>query len=112
MAVASIANIPEDGESLLQWSFAHMAHHADLISYFQRTNNATLPLYPLDPVNPDDMGAWFYQHQLMHNNQNQLLNIQGVDLLDVDWTDPTQRAIWIDLNFREHLQATNQTGVG
>jgi hypothetical protein len=112
MAVADLSNIPEDYESMMVWSFAHMAHHIDLNAYLARTKTVTLPIFPLDPINPMDLGTWGYQHQVMHNNQNQLLGIKGNDLLDVDWTNQSQRAAWIWLNFTEHLQATNITGVG
>ena len=112
MAIANLANIPADEQTLMEWSFAHMAHHVDLNAYLQREKKVNLPIFPLDPVNPADMATWSYQHQLMHNNQNQLLGISGNDLLDVDWQDQGQRATWIFLNFAEHLQATNITGVG
>ena len=112
MAIANIANIPENWETLQEWSFAHMAHHRDLNAYILRTKGINLPLYPIDPMNPDDMGTFGYQHQVMHNNQNSVLGIDGQDLLDVDWSDQTQRATWIFLNMNEHLQASQITGVG
>lgn len=112
MAIANIANIPGDWESLQEWSFAHMAHHRDLNAYIQRTKNVNLPLYQLDPMNLDDLGTFANQHQIMHNNQNAILNIQGNDLTDVDWNDQTQRSVWTFLNFTEHLRANAITGVG
>lgn len=112
MAIANIANIPEDDVSLNQWSFAHMAHHRDLNSYILRKHGVNLPLFPIDPMNINDMGTFGYQHQIMHNNQNEILKIAGNDLLDVDWNNPEQRAIWIWLNFSEHLQASQITAVG
>lgn len=112
MPVADIFNIPEDDTTLNQWSFAHMDHHRLLIDYIFRTKGVSLPIYPLDPVNPADFATFGYQHQVMHNDQNKILGIDGQDLLDVDWSNPTQRAAWIWLNATEHLQALNKTGVG
>jgi len=112
MPIANIANIPEDWISLQQWSFAHMAHHADLNSYILRTKGISLPVFPIDPVNPDDLGTFSYQHQVMHNNQNKVLGIAGNDLLDVDWRDRAQLENFIFLNFSEHFQASQITGVG
>lgn len=112
MPVASIFNIPESPESLAQWSFPHMDHHRNLNNYLEQKFTVQLPLYPLDPVNPNDMSTWLYQHQQLHTLQNQLLNINGQNLLEVDWNDPTQRAEWVFLNATEHQKAALATGVG
>lgn len=94
------------------WSLPHMAHHRDLNTYLVGKFSVSLPLYPLDPWDPTDLSVQLYQHQLLHNAQNELLGIAGQDLLDVDWNDPTQRAEWIFLNAQEHFQASTLTGVG
>lgn len=112
MAVADIANIPADWTSLQVWSFAHMAHHRDLISHVLASKNVALTLYPLDPINPGDLGSFAYQHQLMHTDINNILGIVGNDLLDIDWQNDAARAEWIWLNMQEHLQYAQKTGVG
>lgn len=115
MAIAAIQNIPGTPEELAQWAFAHQAHHVDINFAIYRLSNIALPQYildPFDPNNQDQMGSWSYLHQLMHQNQNFLLGIAGNNLVDVDWTKAEELAGWVQLNFIEHLEASNILGVG
>lgn len=114
MSIAALFNIPGTDEELLAWSFAHAAHHLDLINFIYNQTQIALPVFVLDPFNPKDpgsIGAWAYQHQVMHQNQNTLLGINGFDLTSIDWQDQNQVAAWIQLNATEHVEAANITGV-
>jgi len=111
MGLASIANVPDDQNAMNQWAFSHMAHHRDIIAAIRNRFNIILPEYILDPLDPNDLGTWGYQHQIMHNQMDTVLGIAGNDLVDVSWKDKGERSVWIDLNFREHLQANAILGV-
>lgn len=105
-SVAAIYNVPRDDQSLLEWSFNHMAHHRDINRVIFQRLNIFLPEFSLDPFNPDEIqGVWAQQHQIMHTNQNAVLSISGNDLLDVNWRDEGEREAWIGLNALEHFQA-------
>lgn len=110
--LADLANVPSTDEERAQWTFAHMAHHRDISARIYLLVKVALPEYILDPVNPEDPGDWEYQHQLMHDGQNQLLGINGQDLTDVNWKDQRLLAAWIQLNMDEHVQASNILGIG
>lgn len=115
MAIAALQNIPGTPEELAQWSFAHAVHHIDINAAIYRIGAIALPEFVLDPFDPSNenaMGTWFYLHQQMHENQNALLGIAGNNLVDVDWSNQGELAGWINLNFVEHLQASNILGVG
>lgn len=115
MPIANIQNIPGTVEEIQQWAFAHQAHHIDVNDAVYRLLNFALPQYildPFDPTNEDLMGTWAYNHQQMHENLNQILGVAGYNLVDVDWTDQSQLAGWIQLNFVEHLQYSNILQVG
>ena len=105
MGLAAIFNVPTDQQSTDEWAFSHMAHHRDINRKIYEMYNVVIPEFILDPFNPNDLGVFGYQHQQMHNIQNAILGIAGNDLLDVDWADEGQRAGFIELNAREHLQA-------
>lgn len=111
MGLANIANVPVDQASMDTWAFSHMAHHRDILRAIQQNYNIILPEYSLDPLDPNDLGTWGYQHQIMHNQMDAILGIAGNDLVDVSWKDKEERSVWIDLNFREHLQANQILGV-
>lgn len=110
--IASLANVPTTDEERAEWSFAHMAHHRDIAEKIYVLAKVALPEYILDPIDPNDTGTWEYQHQLMHDNQNALLGIDGQDLTGIDWKNQNLLAAWIQLNFNEHYQASNELEIG
>lgn len=112
MALAALYNVPGSNEELAQWSFAHAAHHHDLIQAVQQKFGLTSQEYVLDPVNPDDMGTWIYNHQVAHWLLDQQIGGQGFDLTDVDWKDRGQLAGWIWLNAVSHYNYSLVLGVG
>src|SRR5882724_2085635 len=110
--IADLYNVPSTDAERAQWSFAHMAHHRDINRRIYELIAVALPEYIIDPVNPDNPGDWEYLHQAMHDNQNQILGIQGQDLTQVDWKDQRLLAAWIFLNSSEHVQASDILEIG
>lgn len=111
MALADLYNIPTDDASMQFWSFAHMAHHRDMIRVVQQTLNIGLEEFILDPVNLSDPVQFLDQHQQMHNQLDALFGISGFDLTEVNWADAGQRSGWIWQNAQLHLQEATATGV-
>ncbi len=115
MAIAALFNIPGTPEEYAEWAFAHSVHHLDVNNRIYDTRQIALPFYLLDPFDPKDPNsaeAWAYNHELMHQNQNQVLGIDGFDLSTVDWSNRNQVAAWIQLNANEHYQAATILQVG
>lgn len=115
MPIASLFNIPGTSEEFSEWAFAHAVHHIDINRVLYERFLVALPAYILDPFDPSNERAidqWAYNHQLMHQAQNQALGISGFDLSSVNWQDEKQRAAWIQLNANEHLQASNILEIG
>ena len=110
--LADLYNVPTTDDERAQWAFAHMAHHRDINEKIYVLIAVALPEYILDPIDPKDTGQWEYLHQIMHDNQNALLGIQGQDLTGVDWKDPTILNGWIWLNSSEHYQASDILEIG
>ena len=110
--LADLFNVPVTDDERAQWLFAHMAHHRDINARIYQLIAVALPEYVLDPVDIDDPGQWEYQHQLMHDNQNVLLGIDGQDLTGIDWKDQSLLTGWIFLNSNEHYQAAQILEIG
>ena len=112
MSLAGIYNVPTNEENLAQWAFSHMAHHRDIIRVVYELTTIALPEYILDPFNPLDRTNWEYTHQVMHQQMNLLIGVEGNDLLGLDWSDENKRAAWIQLNASEHRQIGDILGLG
>lgn len=90
----------------------HMAHHRDIIRKIYELAGIALVEYLLDPFDPKNLGAWDYQHQIMHQQMDSLLGIAGFNLLGVDWQNQELLAAWILLNATEHNQAADILRIG
>lgn len=112
MAVAEFIQMPADGGELQQWSFAHASHHVDIQRAIAEQFGKQLDNWILDPFDPNDLGAWVYFHQVMHNQFNQILSLQGEDLTDLDWADSDTAIDWVYANGNEHQQAATILGIG
>lgn len=110
--IANLYNVPSTDEERSQWTFSHMAHHRDINAAIYNLIKIALPEYILDPVDASDPGQWEYQHQLMHDNQNSILGIEGQDLTGIDWKNQEILTAWVFLNGLEHVQASNILGIG
>jgi hypothetical protein len=111
MALAELTVVPQTPDDVKNWSFSHMANHLDIIRRIQEVNKISLNAFPLDPIDPGNLGQWLYQHAVMHAQMDLVLGIAGYDLLDLDWRDPDQLAEWIGFNADEHVQAGRILGI-
>lgn len=112
MSVPAIYNMPSNRDELNMWAFANAAHHADINRRIFQLTGGVLPSFVLDPIPPNDISSWSYLHQQMHNAQNEVLGIQGNNLVDVNWSNPNELAEWIDAHASEHYQAGAILGLG
>jgi len=118
MALDVLTVTPQTPEDIRRWSFAHMANHRDIVRRVYELTTpvppattpapVNLPLFPLDPLDPDNMGEWLYQHSVMHAQMDAVLGIAPYDLLGLDWSDPDE---WIGFNADEHVQACAKLGI-
>jgi hypothetical protein len=111
-SVAALANVPTDDQQRAVWSFAHASHHYDIVRVIYQITKIALPIYLLDPFDPNNTGIWADQHQQMHNDMDQLLGINPFNLDDVDWNNKQTLGGWIFNNFSEHYQAANILEIG
>lgn len=107
MSVLDVFNVPTTDRELGSWSRLHMALHRSENLAILRHHNVLLPEYVLDPIDTETDGVWFQQHQLMHNNIDQILGVAQFNLTEVDWSNETQRVGWIQEHAQLHRQETN-----
>ena len=112
--IANLFNVPTTRAELDAWSSAHMAAHRDINRrIYELTGGAiVLPEYILDPINPNDTGVWEDQHQIMHQDFDAVLGINGFDLTNVDFKNTASLTGWINLHANEHYQASAVLKIG
>jgi hypothetical protein len=104
---------PEDQDDWLAWAFNHAANHYDWIPAIGAQKNIFgLQQFVLSPIDPENMGAWLYQHQISHDQANAALGTSGYNLIDLDWKDESQFAMWLRLNATEHQRISALLGIG
>jgi hypothetical protein len=112
MGLPLLYSQPSDDDSWRSWSFNHAANHYDMLQAVLVQKNQNLTMFCLDPMDPDNLGLWLYQHQEMHNQVNTVLKTQGYDLLALDWDDPDQFNEWLRLNGDEHVRISTALNIG
>lgn len=117
MGLPALYAQPDNAASWRAWSFNHAANHVDLVAAgaaYQRAHNTNFALdqFILDPMDPDNLGMWLYQHAAMHDQLNRVLGTSGFGLVDLDWKDTDQFAEWLRLNGDEHTRFCTALGVG
>ena len=110
--VAALANVPGDDRELAEWSFAHMAHHQDIVRVIYQITKVALPVFILDPIDVNNPQVWADQHQQMHNQLDDILGIFPLNLDDWNWKDKSTLAGNVFNNFTEHLQASEILEIG
>lgn len=110
--IADLYNVPNTPEEWAQWSFAHAAHHHDIIRVLYETTGLSLSEFVLDPFDPRTPETWLTNHQVMHAQQDLIVGVAPFNLQQVDFTNPEQTAGWIFLNATEHKQAADVLGIG
>ena len=114
MSLPLLYSQPTDDDSWRSWAFNHAANHYDILQAVLVQKSQNLTQFCLDPMDPDNLGLWLYQHQEMHNQVNAVLNANNLayDLLAFDWDDPDQFSEWLLLNGSEHQRICAALGIG
>jgi hypothetical protein len=114
MPDAAYAELPEKTDTAADWagfSFSHMAQHRDYIRVIFQRYGVSLPEYVLDPIDPQNVDAWAYHHQMMHDQINAILKISGYNLLTMDFNDRQALEIWNDQNQDLHTRTSSILGL-
>jgi len=113
MPVNDLLNIPATVDQWAIFSFANKTINDRIRqAIFSQTNGkVNLFQYQLDPINFDDFTSWLQNNQSTHDNFNEVLNLQGVDLEGVDIKDANQLQAWVYLNWQEIQSACLALGI-
>lgn len=111
--LSALLNVPVTKNDWDIFSFANRNHH-DLIrqAIYEQTNGAdNLFAYQLDPLPASEVQEYLSRNQQSHDDMNQVLKLQGVDLEGVDVKDKKQLEAWIYIHWLEHQDAALKLGI-
>lgn len=111
MGLATLYNVPSTQNEMNIFSFNNLAEHVKIASAILSKYNIPVPVFVLDPIPLDDMGAWLAQHQSLHNIMSVVLGTTSNDLTDVNFRDKNQLTEWIWLHAQEHYAAAATLGL-
>ena len=111
MSVANVFNVPSNDQELATWSMLHMIWHRDMNRAAFERFNVVLPEFILDPADFSDRSGFLQDHQTMHTNLDALYGVSSYNIVDVDMTDPGQRAGWFQAHAELTRSESNAAGV-
>lgn len=103
--LANLLPVPTTINDWNVFSFNNRMEIDKINAAIQRQYNVSLPSYPLDPINWDQVETWLEYNAQSHIAFNGVLGLQSVDLLAVDFKDTKQLSAWVWLNYLELASA-------
>lgn len=106
MSIASVWSVPASPSDWRWWGNNHWQDHQEIAAAINARGLGPIWVPPLDPVpigNPDALERWLGDwHSQVHQLMDGALGLPGQDLSSVDFQDPTQKSVWINLNAQAH----------
>jgi len=104
MPLANIAVAPATDAAKRVYDFSHHQDHVQIVQAINSQQGTTLPIRAIFPVGAA-VDSWKRLHQVMHNEMNEALALNGQDLIG-----PIDDG-WHAQNYREHQAARAALGI-
>jgi hypothetical protein len=101
MPLAEISTTPTNDAEKHTFDFAHQDLHRRLVDYLQPFTGDPLDAFVIDPFDVAS-GVSVWQHQIMHNQLDNLLHTPNYDMTQLNWDDRGSRENWVDDNYQAH----------
>ena len=101
-----------DAEGFQRFSFENSQQHLLFRDTLAQTYGISIPSYPLDNVDPEDVDAWLLDHTAEHIAINSVLGLDNpVNLLDTDWRKEGDFYDWLNNHYLLHEQIISRLGL-
>ena len=110
--LSSLLNIPHRNDDWSWFSFNHRLSHDRIRQAIKAKYGYNLVDFQIDPMDPNALPQFMQNNASLHSDMNGVLQLPGIDLLDVDLTKDAQRDAWIYYHWQEHQDAELKLGVG
>jgi hypothetical protein len=113
MPVSNLLNTPHNEYEWDIWAWSNKDAVTQIRqAIFTQTNGRTnLFEYQLHPISFDNFQQYLQNLQSSHDDFNEVLNLQGVDLEGVDIKDQNQLQSWVYLVWQETQSAFSALGI-
>lgn len=109
--LANLRNEPWDFDRFQAYAFSNQEEHQELTEAIQKSLGITVPIISFYPIIQSSLGAWLWQHQTMHSQLAEVLNVAGNDISQLDFKDTRSIQAWTDLHFNEHYVFRERLGI-
>lgn len=103
--LAGLLNTPQTDEEWRRWAWDHRDSHDRIRQALLQKNNADLADRVIEPIVADHLDDFLENNTQLHDDMNNALQIESVDLESVNAENPNELAAWIRLHYQEHLNA-------
>lgn len=113
MSLAGLKSPVADRKDWDTWLFSHWSDTLEIVAAIQKLNHPMV-VRTIDRVDPDDKTAldvWLQNEQDTHNDFNDFLGLEGVDLLGLDFRDKVGVEQWLYHEYQEHYAARRELGI-
>lgn len=111
--MASVAHLlypPPTKTGWDEFSRHHAEHHEAIEKGIAEKFGIPSMGYTLYPADPKHLDLWLREHASAHARYEQLLNVPGQDLGNLDFSNQAAFDGWVNLNFISHLGASTRLG--
>lgn len=109
--LAALLNTPKGDEDWARFSLHHRISHDVIRQAISDQRGVSLPAYELDPIPFFAFNQWLLLNQQSHSEMNNVLQVSGIDLEDLNPDDERVLRSWIYLHWQEHTTAERILGV-
>ena len=106
---AALLSIDTTPGGVDNWAFNHARDH-DVLAAACAAAGSPILYQILDPIG-DDLDQWLLDHQRAHNDLGGVTGVNNSDLQTVDFSNPSQRQAWLQINQQEHTAFAAVLGI-
>lgn len=109
--LARLLNVPQNNDDWESYFYDNRNQVIEIRQAILKQFSVNLTEYILYPVQKNDLQAFLLNNAQSHTDFNSVLDLQGADLLNVNFNDREQLEAWIYLNYQELFDASQALNI-
>jgi hypothetical protein len=109
--IAELQVVPQSEEEWERWAWHHRGDHAEIIQAIGAQKNIKLNEFQVEPINWQQFDQWLEANQQMHFDMDNVLQLPGSELDQLNPRDQQALQSWIYFHWLEHSTARLALGI-